>query len=110
MDGLGGRAPRLGQVRGRALRPEVHLAAVKPRASRSDGRRSKNTLSEHCPHSFNKPARHHIYERVFFAREESISVLTEVDAEHTEMLFYNIIKLKYNCFTIIKQILIKLFY
>ena len=35
--GLGGRAPRLGQARGPGAQPEVHLAAVKPRASRSDG-------------------------------------------------------------------------
>ena len=30
------RALRIGQTRGRALQPQVHLAAVKPRASRSD--------------------------------------------------------------------------
>ena len=39
---------------------------------------------------FNKPVLHHIYERVFCARAESISVLTVVDAGHTKRLFYNI--------------------
>ena len=41
--------PRLGKARGLALRPEVHLAALKPRASRTDGRRFKNTPSEKLP-------------------------------------------------------------
>ena len=41
-----GRAPRLGQARGpgAAVR-SPSIAAVKPRASRTDGRRSKNTPS-----------------------------------------------------------------
>ena len=47
---------------------------------------------------FNKPVLHHIYERVFCARAESISVLTEVDAGHTKRLFYNIYQTKVKLF------------